>query len=234
MEVYNKNRDHNNSMRDEIREQNAKLKDAPLKEKLSYFKDYYLVTTFVVIAVLVFIGSIACSMISAPDDTGFAAFFYNSSGSFANTAMLDEFVSYSGIDTKEHDAYIDATMNYNPDAADYATYSGIQKSMAVISTGELDVIVGDQTAFDYFSKSAYFSDVTTILPDDLMELFQDKLYYYTNEETGETLPLGIYITDSPKLAEYYYYVDKEPILGFLVNSNSIENAISFLRYLYTE
>ena len=120
MEVYNKNRDHNNSMRDEIREQNAKLKDAPLKEKLSYFKDYYLVTTFVVIAVLVFIGSIACSMISAPDDTGFAAFFYNSSGSFANTAMLDEFVSYSGIDTKEHDAYIDATMNYNPDAADYA------------------------------------------------------------------------------------------------------------------
>ena len=37
MEVYNKNRDKNNSMHDEIREQNAKLKDAPLKEKLAYF-----------------------------------------------------------------------------------------------------------------------------------------------------------------------------------------------------
>lgn len=42
MEVYNKNRDKNNSMHDEIREQNAKLKDAPLKEKLAYFNEYYL------------------------------------------------------------------------------------------------------------------------------------------------------------------------------------------------
>ena len=42
MEVYNKNRDKNRNMHDEIREQNAKLKGAPLHEKLAYFKEYYL------------------------------------------------------------------------------------------------------------------------------------------------------------------------------------------------
>ena len=40
MEVYNKNRDKNQSLSDEIREQNAKLKNASLKDKLLYFKDY--------------------------------------------------------------------------------------------------------------------------------------------------------------------------------------------------
>ncbi len=34
MEVYNKNRDKNNSLSDEIREQNAKLKGASLKDKV--------------------------------------------------------------------------------------------------------------------------------------------------------------------------------------------------------
>ena len=66
MEVYNKNRDKNNSMHDEIREQNAKLKDAPLKEKLAYFNEYYLKTTLVVLAILLLVGSIAYSMLTAP------------------------------------------------------------------------------------------------------------------------------------------------------------------------
>lgn len=236
MEVYNKNRDSNHSIRDEIKEQNSRLKDAPLKEKLAYFKEYYLKTTLVVIAALVLIGSIIYSIVTAPEDTGFAAFFYNDTGDSASTAMLDEFVAYADIDTKVHDAYIDASIDYSSSGSNYDTYAyaGLEKSMAVMSTGELDVIIGDQEAFDYFGSSECFHDITTVLPEDLLEQFKDKLYYSTNEETGETLPLGIYVTDSPKLDEYHYYVDKEPILGFLINSNSMENAITFLRYLYSE
>lgn len=235
MEVYNKNRDKNNSLHDEIREQNAKLKDAPLKEKLAYFKEYYLKTTLVVIAVIVLIISIGYSMITAPDDTGFAAYFFNNVGNSADTTMLDEFVEHIGLDTKEHEAYIDAAMHYDPESQNYeSVYVSIEKSWAVISTEELDIIVGDQLAFDYFAKGEAFCDITTVLPDDLMEQFKDKLYYYTNEESGETLPVGIYVGDSPELAEHSYYIDKEPILGFVINSNSMENAIAFLRFLYNE
>lgn len=235
MEVYNKNRDQNHSIHDEIREQNAKLKDAPLKEKLAYFKEYYLKTTLVVIAALIVIVCIGYSMITAPDDTGFAAYFFNHVGDSSDTTMLDEFVEYIDLDTKEHDAYIDTAMHYNPDAQNYeSVYVGIEKSWAVMSSGELDIIVGDQMAFDYFAKGGSFADITTILPEDLLDMFQDKLYYYTDEETGETLPVGIYVSDSPQLKEHSYYLEKEPILGFVVNSNSMDNAISFLRFLYTE
>lgn len=234
MEVYNKNRDNNNSIHDEIREQNAKLKDAPLKERLSYFKEYYLKTTLVVIAILIFVGSLAYTMITAPDDTAFAAYFFNDTGDSSSTVLIDEFVAYTGIDTKEHEAYIDASMNYSSDSGSYTDYTGIEKTMAVIATNELDIIIGDQEAFDYFTRSECFHDVTTILPENLLEKFQDKIYYYTFEETGETVPVGIYVTDSPKLNENYYYVDKEPILGFLINSDSIENALTFLEFIYME
>ena len=59
MEVYNKNRDKNQGMHDEIREQNAKLKDAPLKDKIAYYKEYYLKATLAILAAAIFIGYIA-------------------------------------------------------------------------------------------------------------------------------------------------------------------------------
>ena len=110
MEVYNKNRDQNNSMHDEIREQNAKLKDAPFKDKLAYFKEYYLKTVILVAVVVIFLGHLVYTMISAPTDTAFAAFFYNDFGDSSSTELIDGFVTYQNIDTKKHSAYIDTTL----------------------------------------------------------------------------------------------------------------------------
>lgn len=232
MEVYNKNRDKNNSMHDEIREQNAKLKDAPLEDKIAYFKEYYLKTTILMIFCVILVGYLAYTILTAPADTAFAAFFYNDTGDSSNTELIDGFVEYMDIDTKKHEAYIDATMNYIPDGTDYDAYMSLEKSMAVISTSELDVIVGDTNTLDYFAKAECFHDITTILPDDLLAQFEDKLYYARSGEAEELIPVGVYVTDSPKLNQYYYYVDKEPVLGFVINSNSIDNAIAFLRYIY--
>lgn len=236
MEVYNKNRDKNRNMHDEIREQNAKLKDATLKEKLSYFKEYYLKTTLAALAGIVFVISIIYTIATAPEDTAFAALFYNDTGDSSSTALIDEYIAHMGIDTSKHDAYIDATMNYSSDGngGGYEDYAGLQKTMALIASNELDIIVGDQDAFDYFARSDCFSNLSEILPEDLYQQFSDQIYYFTNEETGETIPMGIYVTDSPKLNENYYYVNKEPILGFLINSDSLDNALEFLRFIYMD
>ena len=208
MEVYNKNRDKNNSMHDEIREQNAKLKNAPLKDKIAYFNEYYLKTTLAALIAIIFVGYLAYSMLTAPSDTAFAAFFYNDTGDSSSTELLDGFVKYMGIDTREHDAYIDATMNYFPDSSDSSTYLSIEKSMTVITTGELDVVVGDTDTIDYFARSECLHNITTILPDDLLTEFEDKFYYAKSTESDEIIPVGIYVTDSPKLNQYYYYIDR--------------------------
>lgn len=264
MTVYNENRDKNRNMHDEIREQNAKLKNAPLKEKLLYFKDYYLKTTIVILAIAVFFISLLHSMLSGPKDTAFAALFFNDLGDSSDTRLAEEFAGYMEIDTGEHEVYIDASMNYydTPDMTQeqeteastetstepsteyafnsaamfgYDGYVDIQKSMALIAAKELDVIVGDEEAFAYYSKAECFADITTVLTPKQLEKFKDALYYYTSPETGETYPVGVYVTGAPKLEEYYYYYgDVKPVFGILVNSQNIQNALAFLDYIYTE
>lgn len=256
MGVYNENRDKNRNMHDEIREQNAKLKNASLKEKLAYFKDYYLKTTIFIIIGICFFGALLHSMLSGPKDTAFAALFFNDLGDSSDTTLADNFAEYMGIDTEEHDVYIDASMNYHDtqnvteefpteESTDYSlgaasmySYDGyvdIEKSMALIASKELDVIVGDEEAFSYYARAECFADVTTILSDEQLEKFKDDLFYYTNSETGETLPVGIYVTGAAKLEEfYYYYGNVEPIFGFVVNSQNPDNALAFLDYIYAE
>ena len=234
MEVYNKNRDNNHSMHDEIREQNAKLKNAPLKEKLAYFKEYYLKTTIIAVVAIILVGSMIYSMLTSPSDTAFAAYFYNNTGDLSDNGLIDGFVTYAGIDTKKSNAYIDTTMHYSPDGQNLDAYAMLEKSMAVITTGELDVVVGDTDTIDYFSNSECLHDITTILPEDLLDAFQDKLYYAKLGESDELTPVGIYVADAPKLNEYHYYTDMEPVFGFVANSNSLDNAVAFLRYLYLD
>lgn len=234
MEVYNKNRDQNKSMHDEIREQNAKLKDAPLKEKIAYFQEYYLKSTILIAMVVALAGYLVYSILTAPSDTAFAAYFYNDTGDYSSTELIDGFTQYMNIDTKKHEAYIDTTMNYATDSNNYETYIGLEKSTAVISTGELDVIVGDRDTLDYFARSECLHDITSVLPDDLLARFADRLYYTKSGENGELTPVGVYVSDSPKLNQYHYYDNREPVLGFVINSNSLDNAIAFLRYIYIE
>lgn len=234
MEVYNKNRDNNHSLSDEIKEQNAKLKGAPLKDKLLYFKDYYLRTTIAVIIIGAFVFSLGYTMLTAPRDTAFGAFFYNDTGDSSDTALIDSFVEYMGIDTSRHNAYIDSSMTYSSDFNDFDSYAGLEKAMAAITAHELDVIVGDTDTIDYFAKCELLSDITAAIPEDLLEKHKDNLYYAETGDSGEPIPVGIYVSDAPKLNEHYYYVDKEPLLSFIVNSDSLDNAIEFLRYIYME
>ena len=234
MEVYNKNRDNNHSMHDEIREQNAKLKGAPFKEKLAYFKEYYLKQTIVIIVAVILVGSIVYSTVTSPSDTAFAAYLYNNTGDSSDTGLIDGFIAYAGIDTKESNAYIDTTMHYSPDGQNLDAYNMLEKSMAVVMSGELDVVIGDADTIEYFSRSECLHDITTVLPQDLLDKFQDKLYYAKLGESDELTPVGIYVTDSPKLNEYHYYTDGEPLFGLIANSNSLDNAVAFLRYLYLD
>jgi hypothetical protein len=234
MEIYNKNRDNNNSIHDEIREQNAKLKNAPLKEKWAYFKDYYLKLTLAALAVIIFVGSIAYSVITAPKETAFAAYFLNSGNFDSDSTLEDGFAQYMDINTKKAECYIDSSISFSSDFSDYDSYMNIQKIMAVIASKSLDVMVGDADSITYFAASECFSDITEILPDDLLEKFNDKLYYAKVGEDEVEVPVGIYVNDAPRLAENNYYIGMEPIMCFVINSENADNVVEFLRYIYME
>lgn len=236
MGVYNENRDKNNSIRDEIREQNMKLKDAPFKEKLLYFKEYYLKGTIAVIIVLAILGNIAKTIINAPRETVFGALFFNSTGDAQDTTLLDSFIASLGVDMNKKEAFIDPTYTYSQNLDNSfqyeSSYLGIQKAMALLSSKDVEVMACDQEAFDYFARSECFHNLTDVLPKEILEKYNDKIYYFEDEKTGEKLPLGINVNDAPKLIENHYFDYSEPILGFVANTERIETAIKFLEFIY--
>ena len=173
----------------------------------------------------------ALPIFTAPRDTALGVFFYNDTGDSSDTRLIDGFVEAMGIDTSKQNAYIDSSMTYDPDITGLDAYVGLEKAMASITASDLDVIVGDTDTVDYFAKCDCLGDVTAILPADLQEAFQDRLYY-AETGSGELAAVGIYVSDAPKLNEFSYYVDREPVFSFVVNSDKAENAVEFLRYLY--
>lgn len=226
MDVYNKNRDNNNSLSDEIKEQNAKLRGAPLKDKLMYFKDYYLLTTLGIIAICAFVFSLIYSMVTAPDDTALGIFLYNDSGDSSNTELIDSFAQYMGIDIAKHNVYLDSSLSYSTQMNEYNAYVELEKTMAAITASDLDVIVADSDTIDYFAKCELLEDVSVVLPSYLLEEYKDRLYY-----AAGSVPIGIFVSDAPKLNEYHYYEDIEPIYSFVINSDNLDYAVEFLRYI---
>jgi len=98
----------------------------------------------------------------------------------------------------------------------------------------LDVLLCDQETYEHFATSEIFLDITTVLPEDLMTQFQDKLVFSTLEETGEVIPSAIIVTDAPKLQQYHYYDGKDAYFSIVSNSQNIDNVIAFLRFIYEE
>ena len=63
-----------NSVHDEVKEQQQKLKGKPFKEKWAYFWEYYKIQTIVVIAVLAFAGNLIYTFATRKDTVMEAAF----------------------------------------------------------------------------------------------------------------------------------------------------------------
>ena len=233
MAIYNKNRDQNANIYDEIKEQRAKMHGQPLKVKLEYFKDYYLKATLIGIVALILVISLIVSIVNQPDDTVFSSYFINNQIALAETPLAEDFAASMGIDIKKHNVYIDTSMTYSEDGDDYYDTVTIQKLVAVMAAGELDSMVGDEAVIDHYASGDCFLDITTVLPEDLMAQFQDDLYYAKNEE-GDMVPVGIYLKNAPQLEQYGYYTAFTPIMSLIANSNNTENAIAFIRFLYNE
>lgn len=232
MSVYNENRDNNMSLQDEIREQNAKMKGQPFSVKFSYFKEYYLKATIIITVVIIALISLIVSIVTGPQDTAFACYFINHANPSADTdTLLDDFIAQTDIDTKKYDVCLDTSVYYTPDNKDPYSYISYEKIMAIVGAGDLDVIVGDEETIEYYAYGGCFTDITPMLPDDLMNQFQDKLYYYTTDD-GESVPIGIYINDSKQLAERGYYTDTPAVFCIIANSDRVNYAIDFLRFLY--
>lgn len=75
---------------------------------------------------------------------------------------------------------------------------------------------------------------TTLMTSEEGEAYeQADTFVQPDPDTMENpIPVGIIVTDAPRIADYGVYTDRVAILGFVQNAPHIDNAVSFLDYLW--
>lgn len=222
------------ALRDEVREQQSKLKGKSFKEKMSYFWDYYKVHTIAALFTVI-IGSILIHDTVTSKDYAFSATMLNAFAGTSQEAIETEFAEYVGIDTTEYACFIDTVSTLSYDTMSQMDMAVSQRIVALAQTNGLDVLVSDFEPFSNYSQSLMFRDLREELTAEEFEKFQDDFFYIdaaaidaNNSETyydesgvseivdadinhtdpsvmEDPVPVGIFLENSPKLEEFGCY-----------------------------
>lgn len=218
-----------NSVHDEIREQQQKLKGKPFREKWDYFWEYYKVHTLVAICSVAALISIVYSIASQKDsilDVAMVNAYFDQE--LDSEALCADFEQYAQVDTKEYQATITTNMDVDYEGTDQYSYANLQKITAMAAAHSLDVIITNDAYIDHNLGVGVFYDLCEYFTEEELAQYEDRLLYrdLEGDEAGE-IPIAIDVRDSK-----YMITDQLPAWFCIISTaQNIEHAKLFLEYM---
>lgn len=228
-------------LRDEQKEQAAKLKDRPFKEKLSYFWTYHKGPVIAAIVIIIF-----------------AVGIFQTSGSYDRNALQVIITDHMGGDIQtealtslyESSSDDSGAINFNTGlwltSDNYeATAAYVQKLIAMLNANGIDIFIAPESVFEQYGRQGMFTDLNTLLSeDDMAQLDTNSRIFYTEldsilTETDETntddttIAAGLRLNDSQLLADAGIQVDA-PCIGIPATAAHPEEALRFLHIFLQE
>ncbi len=200
------------------------------KKKLHYLWDYYKLQIIGgVVAVVLVIYFIV--LFTRPNDHILlnVAFVNQYENVTEDSPLMDDFLSSEGNSLTSEDLSFDAAYFFDlTNDGDY-TNSYFQKLIAKAENGEVDVMVMGENNLLGIAQGGRTLDLRDEKAGDLLEEYPDRIIYYSDEETGEEIPVGIDVSDSQKL--YGYTEDDQVTVSLSSKTANAENAVTFIEYL---
>lgn len=162
-------------VRDEIKEQQLKTKDMPLKDKLKYFWGYYKIHAFVIIIALVLVITLIHD-IATVKDYSFYALMLNSP-QLSSESIAASFTEYADLDTEKHECIIDTSFSLSMQTYSQYDLATSQKLIALVQANDLDTVIMAPDTFYNYGLSEMFADLRTVFTDDELSRYSDCLYY---------------------------------------------------------
>lgn len=248
------------AIRDEVKEQQHKLKGKSFQEKIGYFWDYYKIHTMAVLFLLLVAGIFISDMKNSKDNA-FSAIILNSYGYDMQEDFQTDFAAYAGIDTESYNCLIDASSTLSLTSMTQLDLALTQRIAALVQTNGLDSFVSDPAVFGHYAEGMMFRDLREELSQEEYTKYEPYFYYIdaavlaekegTEEDFSagtqpenaadptkpsamtDPVPVGIFLEHSPKLEEWKCYAaEKEtPVFGFVSSSENGNLNHLFLQYL---
>jgi len=206
------------TVKQSIRDEWAKIKSFGWKDGIQYVWDYYKVWILLIV-----LTPLTILIVSSGNNIREMVFHcsFGAEAYYDYAGYLDEFDAWAGLNVEEEYSYIEPMTRLG--------FTAGERHSNWINTNQLDMIVADPTVHANTMKLACFFELTAFLPEDLLEEFEDKLFYYENEAYGVK---GYYSVD---VSEYFGYDEGTYEDGMYIcipyNTNYPDVCIAFLRYI---
>ena len=216
-------------------EKKTSIKDLKGKARIEYIWDYYKLPILAAICVIAFIIYMIVHFVTYKE-TALEIFMVNTTNQNTEevAASTDEFFQQEGLSSKDEEIFIDTSIQFSEDMGDSTNYYSNQSLTVKFAVGGGDILFAPDYVFNTYAASSAMMPLTDILTDDELEQYKDILVYTTEEESGETYPCGVTLTDNEWLLTHHFYPEGETLyLGIGYNSKSPEIARDFFHYILT-
>ena len=222
-------------IRDEQRAEAAKLKNAPFKEKFSYFFTYYKIPVIAILAVLFFAVSITRSILNANQPKLYVV-ITDQQGYEPDTQMLT--AQYEANSQTPLPVSYDTSLELDLAEKNQANYIYHEKLLALYSANVVDVFIAPRTVFESYGAEEMFCPLDTVLSEEELSVLekQGRILYVTLKDysdpdhpaEGETVPAGVRL-DGSALAGSCGLRTDNTFLGITYNTVQPTEALAYLR-----
>ena len=164
------------SIREEVKQQQDKMKDKDFKAKWDYFWDYYKFHVMTAVVALIFIISGIKNMVNEKP-TFLSVILVNSTPASLENTMAEDFMETIGVDPTENVCFVDTTAVLNPDNIDQVAVATTQKITANIAAKELDVLGADYNTFFQYAGQDVFADLSAYYSKEDLDAMGDNVLY---------------------------------------------------------
>lgn len=246
---------------DEFKEEREALKNADFKTKWNYFWDYYKLHTIIGSAILIFIVTMAYSILTTKDYAFYAA-MVNSTAVVTEdiTTFKEDYMTYAQIDPDEYEVQMDYSLMYKKNPKSELEKNASEKLLIYTSAGQIDAMVCGADSFPHQAAQGNFYDLREILTEEQLEKYEPYFCYVDQaildarnevpisgelnevypeagdprkpEEMENPIPVGLLVTDCTKLTDTYYFEGDYIAVGVVANTTHLENALKFIEFLF--
>lgn len=209
-------------------EKKTDFKALSTRAKFDYIKDYYKWHIFGVVAVIALISYLIYHYATYRDPL-LNVIMINCNDPFTvDDSGYSEFLEAYDYDPKEYPISLNASLQFS-DEDPSLTYSDSQVLTAMVATGDQDLFFGTGNTFLDYASSGALVDLSTVLPEEVLERYADHIIYSTDDGTVEAYPCAIELTDNEWVQKYNYY--DTCYFGIFYQNQNIEACTQFAEFL---
>lgn len=192
------------------------------KQKLQYLWDYYKLHFVITGIILYIIGYLLYGALSHKNQVLYAAFINVAPGDALTWQLTDGFLEAQHLapDKNAFGLYPDLYLTEDHESTfEQYVYASNIKILGAIGSEQLDLVLMDQEALEYFLRNDSLCDIETLMPDTDLTLYQD----------AEAYPLALCLSETPLMKKSGFTA---PVyVGIISNSPRKETAVSYIQYL---